>query len=256
MYIRVTLSTLSSLIFAVFVMWFQSSTILCDSLWGCSISWTSHNTQNVFDPYTLCMADSSWKIYKCFGTPQCCQECSSYRQINNNNESEDYINIEFQKSNPSTHLYSKVCFGISVLICIFLTCFYVSISRIKQYKQKCSSEMGVVKPNPFLQNISVCMFSLCLLFMLIYIALFWWGILNVWKNNQNLKHCQIELLHTVTWIITCLVISTFLIAIILKDRYCFEKMFSLVFSIQVLWVLFLFVYLQGVYSGRWIIHMS
>ena len=255
MYLQVTLSTLSSLIFAVFVMWFQTSTILCDSLWGCSISWTSSSTQTGYDPFTLCSLDNSWKIYKCLGTLQCCQECSSYSTIKQNNKSDNYINIEFQESN-STYLYSKFCFGISVLICIFLTFFYVINSRISRDKQKCSSELSVFKPDPFLKNISVCMFLLSVMFMLFYIALFGWGILTIWKNNQNLKHCQIEFLHTITWVITCLVISTFLIAIVLKDKYCCKKIFSLFFSIHVLWVLFLIVYLQGVYSGRWIIHLS
>lgn len=259
MYIRVALSILSSLIFAVFVMWFQRSTLLCDRLWGCSISWASNNAQSSSDPYSLCVVDGSWKIYECLGTPRCCQECDNYRITSFNyihsNKSEDYINIHFQIA-QSVLVYSKVCFGSSVLICIFLSIFYVGISRIRQYKQRCISQMGVIKPNHFHKKISILMFLFCFIFMIFYIALFWWGALNLWKRHQSLSHCQIELFHVITWTITCLVISTCLITIILRDKYCLNKCFSFFFTLHVLWSIFLIIYLQGVYSGRWFIDMS
>lgn len=255
MYIKVALSILSCLIFTVFVMWFQSSTLLCNILWGCSVSWTSNkNNQIIYNPYTLCVL---WKIGKCLGIPRCCHECHNYKPTNNNmnKSAEDYIDIRFQMTH-TVHIYSKVCFGISVLICIFLSVFYVSVSRITQYKKKCISQMGFIKPNSFHRKVSVLMFLLCLMFMIFYIALFWWGILNLWRNHQSLRHCQIELFHVITWTITCLVISTFFIAIILRDKYCLKKLFSFFFALYILWSIFLIIYLQGVYSGRWFLNMS
>lgn len=265
MYFRVALSILMALIFSVFVMWFQRSTLLCEETWGCSISWASSNTQTIYNSYrpTVCMPDSSWKVYKCLGPHQCCKECQNYRITNNtvnnnNNKLKNYITIEFQTSR-SGHIYSKVCFGSCVLICIFVSVFYVGISYITRYKekleQKCISQTGFVQPNSFQKKLSVLMFFLCLTFLLLYIALFWWGVLKLWKSHQSFKHCQIELFHVITWIITCLVITIFLITIILKSKYCLKFIFSLFFTLHILWSIFLIIYLEGVYNERWFIHL-
>jgi hypothetical protein len=116
--------------------------------------------------------------------------------------------------------------------------------------------MGFVKPNPLQKKLSVFMFLFCLMFLIFYIALFAWGFQNLGKGHQSLRHCQIELFHVITWMLTCLVIVTFLTAIILKEKHLLKKCFSFFFALNILWSIFLIIYLQGVYSGRWFINMS
>jgi hypothetical protein len=250
MYFRVTLSILLALIFSVFVMWFQNSTLLCDSLWRCIITWSSNN--NLYDSYTLCMPDSSWKIYKCLGPRQCCNKCQNFQIANN--KSTNNINIAFKISH-SIDIYTKVCFGSCVLICIFVSIFYVNISHHK--KQKCisSQERSVQSDDSFKKKLSVFMFLLCLCFLINNIVLLGLGILKLWKRYQSLKRCQIELFHIMTWIITYLVISIFLITIILKNKFCLKFFFSFLSTLHILWSIFLIIYLEGVYHGRWLIYL-